>query len=68
MPAACAACAVQCGWQSHPTACLPGVVPSPALRVCSLAADFVVRQELLEEDMADLLHHLNARKGGWACC
>ena len=42
-------------------------VPSPALRVCSLAADFVVRQELLEEDMADLLHHLNARKGGWAC-
>lgn len=44
--------------------CLCAFITCPC-PMCSLAADFVLRQEQLEQDMDELLHHLNARQGGW---
>lgn len=49
-------------WQRACPACLLACFHT--LCACSLATDFVVRQEFLEQDMAELLEHLNARQGG----
>lgn len=38
-------------------------VPQPSCLHFRLAVDFVVRQEHMEQDLAELMRHLNARQG-----